>query len=187
MKYTQPIVGERVNIRLATFADAQFLFDIRSDPSLTQYLPPIQDYVAHCAWLKKNLSREDDYLFIVEEKQTSRSVGVIAIHDIAFKRSEGLIGRWIMEQGSKLGFEAIYLAYTLAFEILGLERILTETLVENKPVLSFHLAVGLKKTKILEHPWKLRGKEYFVQQLAISKDEWPQVASRILKLDSIMA
>ena len=178
--------GDNIRIRLATIQDARFLFALRSDPYLTKFIPPVTNFDNHCAWLEKNLSRVDDYLFIAEDKNSGESKGIISIHDISFERMEGYIGRWIMERNSRYGFEALHLAYLFAFENLKLRRILTETLIEN-PVMQFHLAVGLKKTMILPEKWRIDDKEYLVQQMAVCREDWPEVEKNIIKFKKVFS
>ena len=180
-KLSPVVEGDGLRIRLAGLDDARFLFDLRTDPKLTRYIPPLSDFASHYAWLEKNLPRADDYLFIAEELNPEAAKGIISIHDISFADRSGYIGRWIMKPESGCAFEAIRLAYVFAFEMLKLERIWTETLVKNQPVVSFHLGVGLKKERVLPEPWILRGEPYEVQRMYLDSQDWPETNEKIKK------
>jgi RimJ/RimL family protein N-acetyltransferase len=116
-----------------------------------------RDWIASRPW---DLSREVNFIQLL--RQTSQPVGMISLVDIdlVHHRAEPahfLIGEPEVVKGKPVALEATKLIYNLAFDILGLHRVYGPIASENKGMLKFHLALGMKEEGRLREHYFLNG------------------------------
>ena len=137
------IIGNVVRLRKLTLGDAQFTFDIRSDPDMNRYFPKLASRtVAHqLEWIKKQLQKDDDYFFIIEDLK-GKKLGTMGVYNIDPSRLEGEFGRFVSYGNPLQNLESCLLIYDFAFDTLFLETVNLFVMHGNEKVKSFHEKMG---------------------------------------------
>lgn len=175
------ITVERFGIRLRpiTMDDAEFIFKLRRSPELSKYIGEIDSrYAVHEAWLKEYFHREGDYYFCIE-LLSGVPIGTIAIYDI--DGQAGNWGRWIISPLIPAAPASVWLIFHVAFDILGLSSMFSNTVIENASVVSFHDHCGLPRTGIERNGLTIRGVPYDMVIHTATKENWPTVQQRLEK------
>ena len=151
MRHNFSISGFGYRLRPVQDEDAEFIRDLRCDPSLNGFLHAtnsnIQDQLD---WLSIYYLRSNDYYFMVERIDTSAREGLISLYDVeAEGLKQGEWGRWILKSGSLAAVESVFLIYKFAFEILHLDAVYCRTVAVNARVVSFHDSCGILDRRIL--------------------------------------
>jgi RimJ/RimL family protein N-acetyltransferase len=119
--------------------------------------------------------------FIQELTETSQPVGMISLVDIdlVHRRAEPshfLIGEPDAVKGIPVALEAIKLLYHLAFDSLGLHRLYGPMSEENKEMLRFHLALGMKEEGRQRDHYFLNGHWQDAILIGMLEDEYRTIA-----------
>lgn len=141
------VVQEGVAFRLrpVTVDDAEFIVTLRKDNERTRFLHTISPSVAdQRRWIESYLTRDDDYYFIIERRESNEPVGTLGLYNVDNRKTRSAEwGRWILLPSSMGAVESAFLLYQLAFDRLGLESVSCRTAINNTKVISFHEACGL--------------------------------------------
>jgi len=175
------IVVERFGIRLrpVTMDDADFIHQLRRSPELSRYIGEISPLASvHRSWLESYLQREDDYYFCIE-LMSGRPVGTISIYNIVGGR--GNWGRWIITPSVPAAASSVLLIFHVAFHILGLSEVYSNTVVDNRSVVSFHESCGLVRTGIEPCGLTIRGVSYDMVIHSAKRDKWPSIQDKLKK------
>jgi RimJ/RimL family protein N-acetyltransferase len=105
----------------------------------------------HLAWFRRYLERDDDFLFIIEDKaRGNRPVGQISIYQVDRQNLSAEYGRIMIgdeeARGKGLAKAATNLVLEFAFETLGLQVITLEVRNENEPALAIYNSCGFQVT-----------------------------------------
>ena len=140
-----PLKGNAVSIRPIVRKDAEYMRQIRNCPKNNKYLSNREKKISlneQLNWMNNHYLSPDSIDFIIEINKNLRSVGCIAIYDIANGTAE--LGRYIAE--NPLGaLEGELLALKYAFEKLNIEKIYCKTVIKNIKVWEQHLKLGFFK------------------------------------------
>ncbi len=120
MYLKENINGYYVTLKSIDESDAEFSLEIRQDPEFSKYLPGFDITVEEQReWIKKQREKNDDYFWIVLDKEGNRigTVGVFEIFD-EFPKS----GRLALRGNALQNIEATYLAYKYGLDILKVPR-----------------------------------------------------------------
>ncbi|WP_054956224.1 GNAT family N-acetyltransferase [Paenibacillus dakarensis] len=175
------IIVERFGIRLrpVTMDDAEFIFKLRRSPELSKYIGELDSrYSVHESWLKEYFQREGDYYFCIE-LLSGEPVGTIAIYDISERT--GNWGRWIILPRVLAAPASVWLIFHVAFDILGLNSVYSNTVIENESVVSFHDHCGLPRTRIEHGGLTINGIAYDTVIHTASKEHWPFIQKKLEK------
>ena len=143
------VQGRTARLRLATEADAPFIFKLRHDESRNRYLSTIGDEVAaQAVWLRKYKEREargEEYYFIIEDA-AGEPRGTLRIYD--YRGDSFSWGSWIIAPGAPpaLAIESALLVYEFAFGQLGFRNCHFEVRKGNERVVAFHERFGARKS-----------------------------------------
>ncbi|MBR2149276.1 MAG: N-acetyltransferase [Campylobacter sp.] len=157
-KIVQPekLQGRYVNLREVTVDDAEFIFILRRSEK-AKYLDSISDNIEDQRnYIKNYLTKENEWYFIVENKNfqplgTLRISHVgkekITLGSLDIKNNDKnyfVIGAWLMIDNatSEESIEGEYLLKRYAFEVLNLEKNYFDVRKGNKRVLNFHKMYG---------------------------------------------
>lgn len=175
------IVVERYGIRLRpiTMNDADFIYKIRRQPELSKYIGEIDSrFPVHLTWLEQYFHREGDYYFCIE-RLSGVPIGTIAIYDVT--NNAGNWGRWVISSEVPAAPASVWLIFHIAFDILGLSEVYSNTVIENASVVSFHDNCGLIRTGIEQGGLTIRGVPYDLVIHTAKKENWPSIQQRLEK------
>ncbi|MGM1048181.1 MAG: GNAT family N-acetyltransferase [Bacillota bacterium] len=175
------IMVERFGVRLrpVTMDDAEFIFELRRAPELSKYIGEIDArFSIHESWLEEYFHREGDYYFCIE-LLSGKAVGTIAIYDIADQT--GNWGRWIISPLIPAAPASVWLIFYVAFDILGLSSVYSNTVIDNASVVSFHDNCGLPRTGIDHGGLTIKGVSYDMVIHTATKENWPLIQERLEK------
>jgi RimJ/RimL family protein N-acetyltransferase len=188
MRHDIRIKGIAFGLRPVELTDANFIFNLRSDPEYTKLIHPISPYlVDQVAYIKEYFKRPGDYYFIVERICDNSSEGALSIYNVDGQRKCGEFGRWILSRGSLGAVESALLLYRMAFDILNLDMVYSRTTAENKHVISFHQSCGLKVRGILKNHFNINGLLYDAVEQYITRDIWAKLEPRLAKKAELVA
>lgn len=179
------IVVERFGIRLrpVTMDDANFIHELRRSPELSKYIGEIDPRISvHRSWLAQYLLSEDDYYFCIELLSGKR-VGTISVYNIV--GGKGNWGRWIITSSVPAAAASVWLILHVAFDILGLSEVYSNTVIDNASVISFHNSCGFVRTGIEPKGLTIRGVSYDVVIHSVKSDQWPTIQNKLKKPASL--
>ena len=120
-------------LRAATLADAQFLFDLRTDPDVAAASaahPPV-DLAQHLLWLERAIKSQDRWLFIIEDAgQRALPLGQCRLDLIDYGRSaEVSIALIRSARGQGIGTAVLHIVALAAADrgVRWLEAVIKET------------------------------------------------------------
>lgn len=167
--------GKYVCLRSVTEDDAEFILQIRNDPQISKYLPPLNASVEQQQkWISKQRSDNNSYYFLLE-KSGGESLGTISIYDIEGDSAE--TGRFCSFGNPFANIEACVLMYDFIFKKLGLKSIHIWVFEENKPVLQMNHGLGFEwvKKKVTDD-----GRDYRVG--IMTEESYMRKRSKLLEL-----
>ncbi len=169
--------------------DADFIFDLRRDPRVATYINETSDVQLHCAWMAQYFERESDYYFVVADLAGTPQ-GTCALYNFSADGRDAEWGRWVISPRSLAGTESAYLSYSIAFEHLGLERVVCRTISQNSHTLAFHEACGLIVNGIEHDAVKIGEHLYDIVEHMITSPIWsklkPLLRRRCVAVSSIL-
>ena len=184
MALHDPIDGVALRLRCVEASDAQRVFDLRTDPSLTRFLPPLQGVPSDQArWIESQRQKPNDFYFAIEKKHKpgGEAEGFLGLYNfVGDDVATAEWGRWILAKNSLASVESAYLLYRFAFETLSLGRVVCHSLLANETVVSFHDRCGLERIRTLEKEFNIRGVEYDAVEHCVTASNWPSVKSTML-------
>ena len=169
--------GRMARLRPAVEKDAELMLTLRQTPEYTQYIPALDiDLEAQKKWIRSNVGNPLDWTFAVDRIFDGKTEGFLGLYGIRDRQAEW--GRWVMREGSVVGLEAVFLLHRLAFEGIGLSRIYSLTIQENRRVVSFHDKYGAKRKAVLRGAKLLRGQTFDVVEHEITLAAWPEIRNK---------
>ena len=169
-----------VQYRFVSETDAEFIYNLRSDKTLSKYIHDIEGGVENQReWIKNYKIREskgEEYYFIFFKD--GNPVGVFRLY--SFNGSTFTSGSWVMIPGSPI--ETVLaiplIGREIAFEELGMtfEDNYDACHVDNKKVIKFNLSFGCK---IYKHFQDVKG-EYVA--MSLTKEDFETHKPKLLKL-----
>jgi RimJ/RimL family protein N-acetyltransferase len=181
MRHDLRLAGRVYGLRPVELDDAEFIVALRtSDPERVRYLHPIPpDPEQQRRWLRSYFERQNDYYFVVENRDSRDRHGLVSIYNVDPVLQTGEWGRWILRPGSFAAVESALLVYQVAFEYLQLRSIYCITVIDNLPVISFHDSCGLARAGSLRSHFELAGLMYDGVKHVCTQENWPSVRSRL--------
>lgn len=171
-KPSRNLNGLTIRLRSVTPDDADFIVSMRSgDSERFRYLNPISpDIETQVRWIEEQRSKEDDYYFVIEDLFDRSRLGLISIYDIA--NGSGEWGRWIVNEGSTVAVESVYLLMRFCFDTLGLDSVYCRTIADNDAVVRFHdgYATRVDSGTLLET--ELRGTMYRLIEHRLKRNQF---------------
>jgi RimJ/RimL family protein N-acetyltransferase len=181
MQHDLRLAGHAYRLRPVELDDAEFIVALRTrDPQWVRYLHPIpQDTEQQRRWLRSYFDRQNDYYFVVENRDSRDRHGLVGIYNIDPVVQTGEWGRWILRPGSFAAVETALLVYRVAFEYLQLRSVYCITVADNLSVVSFHDSCGLARAAFLPRHFELAGVPYDGVKHVCMHENWPIVRSRL--------
>ena len=141
------LCGKYVNLRQAEEKDAEFTLKLRLDERFSGFfVTKVNNNIdVQKNFINKCLNSEEEYFFIVEDKQ-GNPLGTTSIYNVS--KHEFTSGRWIMLPSASFQqvVEGEFLMKNYAFNILQKDIMHLDVIKENAKVLFFHKQWGAKET-----------------------------------------
>ena len=174
-----------VRLRPVRLDDAALIVELRNSLHAIRYIgDSAKTVTAQEKWLCDHFEQPDDYNFIIELSQPSKSVGMLGIYNIQGERGEW--GRWVIRPGVLAGSASAWLALHVCYEVLRLRDVYGLIVENNGQVLSFHRRAGYVERGF--HPVRrvIGGQSVRMVEMVTSRAEWPKV-SRTLEQCAVAA
>ena len=157
------------HLRMVEPDDAQFICDLRSDPSLNQHLSQSPaDVAAQREWILQYKKREaagTEFYFVIRHQETD--YGVIRMYDFQDDPKSFCWGSWIIKslpnKPAGLASFSAMMMYEIGFDVLGFDQSHFDVRKENTKVINFHLRSGAKMV----------GETELDDLFVFSRDSWP--------------
>lgn len=141
MYFNKSIEGKYISMRCVREEDAAFIVRLRNDENKNQYVNPVsEDISLQVQWIRKQISRDNDYYFIFSDKSSS-SLGLCSVYDINPDDHTAAFGRWISWGNALQNVESAVLSFDFAFEN-GIQKLFLDIVRENKKVINFWKRFG---------------------------------------------
>ena len=143
---------KNIYLKLANINDAKFIYNLRTNKKLAQYLNPTSSkFNDQMEWMKnyfKRNSKNLEFYFKFQTKKNNKfnDIGIARI--IKLSKYNFSFGGWIMKPGSK-SWQAIECAlsiYEFAFIKKKFKKNLMWMDLKNKKVITFHKVMGAVET-----------------------------------------
>jgi RimJ/RimL family protein N-acetyltransferase len=163
--------GDRLDLRTVEPADYDFLQTHWNDPAIRSWVPPGRPY------------SQDDIARFVEGHDRSMQllpcrdeepVGLVFLFDIEMERDHAELAYWIVsdEQGAGYATEAAELALSVAFEDLGLHKVLARVFEGNDASMRVLEKLGFEREGRLRENDFLRGEHKDTVLFGLLAEEW---------------
>jgi hypothetical protein len=135
------IFGKNIYFRYAEVSDAEFIYQLRTDKQLSQYIHSITANIqSQVVWLENYKKREKEckeHYFIICSL-TNEPWGVIRIYDL--QKNSFSWGSWIIRKGAPMcvSIESTLMVYEYGFYHLNFENCHFNAMKKNTPVVKFH-------------------------------------------------
>lgn len=158
-----PVEGSAVRLRLLEEADLPLTLSWRNQDNIRKWffhsdlITPQQ----HKAWFDQYYSRDNDFVFIIEQlsPQRNRPVGQISLYQVDWSTRQAEFGRLMIGESDALGkgfaHEATHLIVKLAIEQFKLRKLYLEVLSNNQIALSIYTKIGFIKVSETEGVLKM--------------------------------
>lgn len=134
--------GKYVNLRSVKEDDAVFILQIRNDPHISKYLPPLSVTVEQQQqWITKQRADQDSFYFLLETREGT-PIGTISVYEIEGESAE--TGRFCSFGDPYANIEACVLLYDFIFQKLKIQSIHIWVFEDNKPVLQLNHGLGFE-------------------------------------------
>lgn len=136
----EPIESRRLRIRLIETGDLPITREWRNQPHVRQWFFDDREVSAadHQAWFDRYLLRDDDFVFVLEERTTRERVGQISLFDIEWPQAVGEYGRLIIADRHRsrgLAVEATSCLLAEVFRDWELATVAAHVYADNAPSL----------------------------------------------------
>jgi RimJ/RimL family protein N-acetyltransferase len=147
------VSGPNLNLRLIELEDADYVYELRTDPSYNRHLSQVRSSAdEQRRWIEAYKVRESDVreLYYVIERKDGTRCGVVRIYGI--EADCFTWGSWILDKNKpqKAALESAVLVYTIGFDVLGLPEARFEVQRGNEHTLAFHRRFGATETHATE-------------------------------------
>lgn len=129
-----------IKLRLVEVNDAEFIFELRTDPNLNKFISFTGPQIANqINWLEEYKRREEnglEYYYVAEDNNGNR-FGTIRLYNFDERSFE--LGSWVFKPKSPIGIavKAHFLGFEIGFEMLKMEYGRLEIRKKNEPVLKY--------------------------------------------------
>ena len=143
---------KNIYLTLINIADAKFIYNLRTNKNLSQYLNPTSSKLTdQIKWMKNYFKRNNknlEYYFKFQVKKNNKFYNIGVARVIKLSKNNFSFGSWIMKPGSK-SWQAIECAlsiYEFAFIKKKFKKNLMWMDLKNKKVITFHKLMGAVET-----------------------------------------
>jgi diamine N-acetyltransferase len=149
-----PLDDGRVRLRLLEERDLETTLGWRNRDEIRRWFfhSDVVALESHRAWFGRNLERDDDFVFVIEELQElRRPVGQISLYNVDWPARRCEYGRLIVgdpeARGRGLAQAATRLVLRQAFDTFGLDEVYLEVIASNAAAIAVYDACGFRRTQ----------------------------------------
>ena len=183
--------GKRVYLRPPTKKDIPYCFRWLNDPEVNQYLGmflPASELDEE-AWLEKlHKTKNEQVVFIIVDAKTRKPIGIMGIHDIAWKDRRATTGAVIGEKsywGKGYGTEAKMLVLNFAFNTLNLRKITSRVYGFNGRSKRYSEKCGYKVEATLKQEIFKNGQYHDLIMMAVFREDWLPLWEKFRKANKV--
>ncbi len=146
-KFPKFIEGMTLNFKEVDESDAEFIFELRTDPELNEHISTVSGNIKdQIEFIKKYKEKPDEYYVVFQDKK-GKPYGLGRMYNITNERFTP--GSWIMKKSAPpiFSIESVLLMYDFAFKTLSLKYADIDVRKENKTVIAFHQRFGAEYVK----------------------------------------
>jgi len=170
--------GFGVRLRPVRIEDAAFIVWLRNlDYVKGRIGDSASDVPSQQAWLEAYFQREGDYYFIIETLR-GIPVGTHSLYDISAGSAE--LGRWVIRPGVQAAVPSHMVAFSLAFDRLGLKALRNATVSSNAPVLAISRKFGFEKTRFEPGGRIIGGKPVDMVHFILTAANWSRTREHLV-------
>jgi RimJ/RimL family protein N-acetyltransferase len=167
--------NSKIILRAIELDDSELIrkwrFDSDSYDYFFEFIPV--SHVQNEMWLKNVLLRNDEVNFIIEERSTKTSIGMISLLNIDPRNQKCEMGRVLIGapdfRGRGLGKESITLLIEYAFNHLNMQKIYCKVFNDNEKAVSIYEKCGFKEEGMLRRHIYKNGEFKDVKLMALYK------------------
>lgn len=143
------IEGPGLVLRLVTADDAEYIYNLRTDPAYNTHLSEVRGTVEdQRAWIDTYKSREaagQEFYYIITQHDGTRC-GTVRLYDITPESFTW--GSWILDQNKppKAALESAVLSFEVGFDGLGLKLARVDVRRANTHAEAFYRRLGMVET-----------------------------------------
>jgi RimJ/RimL family protein N-acetyltransferase len=182
LRPTYPIETSRLRLRPLCEEDLEALLDFHSDPEVHRFLPmgpmdtdTVLSRLESGPWSWTSLEDEGDAMDIgVEITETGELIGDVMLAWVSRRNESGEIGYVFNPRHGGNGFatEASRALLHLAFDELGLHRVIARVVADNAPSLALAERLGMRREAHCIESWRQDDRWVDEVHLAILRSEW---------------
>lgn len=87
--------------------------------------------------------------------------------------------RWIISPSIPAAPASAWLIFHVAFDILGLSEVYSNTVIDNASVVSFHDNCGISRTRMEPNGLCIKGVSYDLIIHTATKENWPSIQKKL--------
>jgi RimJ/RimL family protein N-acetyltransferase len=144
------VEGPNLTLRLIEPEDADYVQNLRTDPTYNRYLSEVRGTVEdQRRWIEGYKARETEgreFYYIIERKDGTRC-GLVRLYDIGAESFTW--GSWILDANkpSKAALETALLSFGVGFDRLNLSEGFVDVRIDNAKALAFYFRLGMKELR----------------------------------------
>lgn len=145
----QKIVGKKLILRNVCLEDAQFILDLRVDPSKSKFLNQTSSQIEdQSEWIRRYENSNDQAYFVIEN--AGEKIGTLRFYDP--REYSFCWGSWILKSNSPwdAAIESALMAYAYAIDVLDFKNAHFDVRKENVAVWKFHESFGANRVRASE-------------------------------------
>jgi RimJ/RimL family protein N-acetyltransferase len=143
-----PIASDQVRLRLLQSSDLATTLRWRNQDHIREWFftPDVIAPAQHRAWFDQYRARDDDFVFIIEEMDTRRAIGQVALYHIDWAARRAEFGRLLIGEADAngKGFARAATALLVAYALneLGLREVYLEVFTDNARAIAIYQQCG---------------------------------------------
>lgn len=145
------ITGPNLALRLIRPDDAEYVFDLRSDPHYNTHLSAVTGTPEdQRRWIETYKTRETagaEYYYIIERLSNNLPCGLVRLYDI--EGEQFTWGSWILDENkpSKAALESAILSFGVGFNVLSKQKGLIDVRAQNLRAIEFYRRFGMTEVQ----------------------------------------
>lgn len=182
-----PVETSRLRLRPLRAEDLEALLDYHSKPEVHHYLPmgpmdaeTVLGRIESGPWSWTTLEDEGDAIDLgVEVSETGALIGDVMLAWVSRRNESGEIGYVFnpTHRGQGFATEAARAMLRLAFDELGLHRVIARVVADNGPSIALAERLGMRREAHCIESWRRDDRWTDEVHLAILRSEWDAVRS----------
>ncbi|QQE13493.1 GNAT family N-acetyltransferase [Planctomycetota bacterium] len=178
----QPIIAERLILRIFTHDDAQRVHELLTDGQIGQYLGMLPDpYLLEDAesWISMQKPHQENgigFTFAITDKQNSQIIGTVSLAPLNPQHRHAELGYWLGTDYWCQGYatEATQAILAYGFTNLDLLRIYAHHLPQNQASRNILNKLGMQQEGVLRKHINHRGKQSDLIVCSILQHDWQE-------------